>query len=669
MKKNTLFTLAVFFFCRVLFSQTIYQHGFLPYGTDTEEKNSQPNYQLYKQQLHKKYDTIFSKVEDCNNFIKLLINDLRENFESGGVYTNWPTAQNYVNRVFNKIIPGANPDSVNVKIIRSPDINAFMTGTGQAYITVGYLANALNEAEIATTFGHEYGHYIHHDAYNSFMEYTRNETHKKVGNMFAGYGGGIFGLVSTSNMYKAYQNMERDADKTSVELTKLSNYNLLARVSALKRYKIIEENIKRDKDYRSTGIFYFSTHPPTQERIDVAQKDANANDTVKTKYYQIDEALFKQIKMQAVDECIRILLQQQNFEDCVELCYKQLLFNPTDEFYLFYVNEALRRYLTVKPLEADDFFITGRYTTYSKYLPKNKMPVYVNSQTLKPVDARVTQTIPYHYEYLMLADKDKLFVTLPDNNLTRTDTLEFVTNKDALAYFMDRQEKLNQSSVKWVKNCQANTIGNVQINSTESFLNAYNDVKNAILALNTTAEEKTMPCILGGISYLGRSSFIPRSDFTSDNLYAQCANYMKNDLQAPYTYFDYKILTRAERNAFFNFIAGMEKTVKDNSKKVEIIETAYLPLTLLSPEIVSILNKYKLQKFMVVNMHITDAMSLGYVNFTVSFTLTTDIYCIDLKNGFLSHNTEKHNIGSNNALEMEFRNLNANMPPLQYFKK
>ncbi|HKC66817.1 MAG TPA: M48 family metallopeptidase, partial [Bacteroidia bacterium] len=456
MKKVYWFTFLFTLSFRLIFSQTNYQHGFLP--VDADEKKSQPNYDLYKQQLHKKYDTLFERVEDCNKFIKWEIADLRSNFEDGENYTNWDYAQTYINKLFKTIIPGANPDSVNMKIIRSTNINAFMTGSGQAYITVGFLANALNEAEIASVLGHEYGHYIHLDAYKGFKDYIKTEKKIKIGNTFAGYGGGIFSLMSISNMYDARRDMEREADKTGIELAKQAGYNLLAAVDMERRFKLIEDNAVKDKDYKRRPGFYFRTHPPSKERVEYAQKAANASDTVNTKYFQVDENMFNKVKMQAVDECINLLLQQMDYEDCIELCYKQLLFYPTDEFYLFYLNEALRRLILINPKEADNFFITGQYNTAVTQLPKSKLPVYINSQTpIKNTDFRIPRTIFYHYEYLMLADNNKVFVTLPNNYLTRTDTLEFVTNSDALKYFIALQEKLNQSSVSWVKNCQTNT--------------------------------------------------------------------------------------------------------------------------------------------------------------------------------------------------------------------
>ena len=73
--------------------------------------------------------------------------------------------------------------------------------------------------------------------------------------------------------------------------------------------------------------------------------------------------MFTKIKMQAIDECVKLMLEEQEFENCIELCYRQLLQYPDDEFYLFYINEALRRYLLSEPKQALNLFITSRYTT------------------------------------------------------------------------------------------------------------------------------------------------------------------------------------------------------------------------------------------------------------------------------------------------------------------
>ena len=681
MKKNNLFLLLFTFFCFSVFSQENYKHGLLNFVVDTLAKNSTPSYKLYRQQIHKKYDTLFNNKEESNKFAKALVSDLRSKFENGNIYTNWTYGQDYLNKIFKKIIPSANADSVNIKIIRSTDVNAFMTATGQAYITVGFLANALNEAEIAATLGHEYGHHINLDSYKRFKEYLINEKHNKVGSMFAGYGGNIYRLISASNMYESFKDMEREADKTSIDLAKNAGYNLLSWVNVLKRFKAIEDNDKKEKGYVDpSGLhfkdyrygfgfgFYFRDHPPTIERIDVAQKAANKSDTIHAKYFQVDETLFQKIKLQAVDECINLLLEQQEFEDCIELCYKQLLFYPNDEFYLFYINEALRRHLILNPKEEDKFFITGRYNTYTKYIPKNKLPVYINSSTqIKPGDISISQSVFYHYEYLEFGDKDRVLIKLPVNELTQTDTLEFITNKDALHYFTSKQEKLKQSSVSWVKNCLSNTLEDVEINSNESFLNRYNDIKNDVLNINKKAETNVaIPCILAEVNYTGRASFVSRNDFNTDSIPRQSRRFLKNDLESPYAYFNLNTLTPAEKNTMLNVMAGMSGMVKDYSSKKEKIEKATLPLKMLAPEVVAILNKYKLQQFMVVGIQVTDAVSIAQIGVPLSFTLTFNMYYIDFKNGFLSHSLETSGIASTSGLEFQIKNLNQFLPLLRH---
>jgi hypothetical protein len=648
-------------------SQNDYKHNFLSYGTDVEEKKSVPDYNLYRKKIHDKYDTLFNDNFKSYEFAKLLVEGLKNTFESGNLYTNWDYAEDYLNKVLKKIIPSADTDSnLNIKIIRSTEVNAFMTGTGSAYITVGFLANALSEAEIASTLGHEYGHYIHLDVYKGFQARLKNEKHRQIGSIFAGYGGNLFYLISTSNMYGNFRDAERDADKTGIALAKDANYNILAELKSMERFKMIEDNHKKDKDYHFHS--YFRTHPPNDERIEYIKKAANKSDTINSKYFQVDEILFQKIKLQAIDECINLLLQQQNFEDCIELCYKQLLFNSTDEFYLFYLNEALRRFLLTKPKEADKLFITGRYNTYPKYLPKNKLPICVlGEKKLKPENEKITQTIFYHYEYLMLGDKNKLFVKLPVNELTRTDTLEFISNKDALNYFISKQEKLHQSSVSWVKNCLLDSLENININSNESFLNKYNQIKNDVINCTSKAEDYFIPCLLRNVSYSGNPT-VSSSGFKGDSLLYYCREFLKETVSAPCSYFEFNPITQSERHLMSKLITGMKsytfhKKAKNRryvTEKIEKTEKINLPLALLAPEAVSMLNKYGLRRFVVINLQITDGLSFATV--PLNYFIIFNIYYIDFKKGFLSHIMGKDMIGRYSDLKLGIDRISQCLP-------
>ena len=656
MKKKA-FLIFIFTY-NILLSQVDYKHDILPVE---EEKVITANYKLYQNQLHEKYDSIFANSDnenevECKYFIKSQLNYLKYSLEGGNIYSNWGYAQTYLNKLFNSIIPDVKSDSINIQIIRSTEVNAFITDMGKAYITVGFLAHALNEAEIAYALGHEYGHYIHRDAYHSFEKYLKNEESKKISLMLAGYRGNVFSLISTSNRYGNLRGMEREADEVAIDLTKKAGYNLLAGVNIQKRFKIIEEKEKKDKDYKPVG-FYFHIHPPSGERIINIKNGANKSDTISTKYFKIDEKAFWKIKRQAVDECINLHMQRFEFEDCIELCYEQLLTNPNDEYYLFFINEALRRFLLMNPTEADKYFITGRYNIASKYLPKEKLPVYINSKLgLKPTDVRITQTIFYHYDYLMLTDKEKLFVNLPANELTKTDTLEFITNGEALDYFMGRQQKLKQPSVNWVKNCISNTTNQVNFTSVIESLNRYNQIKTQIQNCQSAHISDTTICAYLGLKYSGTSTF------QEESYYDQCGDYLRQVLDTRFMFFNPKDLKPNEQETFRNIVFGINQLLPSNinfepnkNKKFNI------PLILLSPEAINFITKYNLQQFTMVKMHIDDLVTVSVSGQSLGYTLSFYKYYVDFKNGLFSFNIEKNPIHDDFDIKLKAANLNQSL--------
>ncbi|MGZ3866251.1 MAG: M48 family metallopeptidase [Bacteroidia bacterium] len=639
-----------------LHAQSEYTHSFLTFGLSGNEKIFSPDYKAYAKQLKLKYDSVFKDKDDLEEFIQFTLAGLYKEFENGTIYTNWNYAEEYLNKILSSIIPSSADTNINIKIIRTTDVNAFMTGTGQAYITVGFLANALNEAEIASVLGHEYGHYVQQYSYKYYKAWQKNQRNRKIGRLFAGYGGNLFSVLSTSFTYGGYRDMEREADQIGIEHAKAANYNLLSQVNVMRRFKLIEDNREKNKDHKSG--FYFHTHPPTNERIEYGEKAAAQSDTTNALYFKIDANLFKKVKQQAIDECINLLLQQQDFEGCIEMCYRQLIQNPDDEFYLFYVNEALRRFLLIKPEESEKLFITGRYTTYTKFIPADKKPVYIMSSKIgKTETEKISQTIFYHYEYLMLADKNKLLTKLPDNALTRNDTLEFVTNGDALKYFISQQEKLKQGSVEWVKNYMLPKPQNITINSSESFLNNYNSFQKNMEAFTPGTVYGSVPTIFSRASYTSGPSF-GGSVFDNDSLPFQCREILKSTLQPPFTFFNHANISFSDRQIFSKLVSGLKKHILLHEPETEKLR---LPLLLIVPEMTSFLEKYKLQTYILTDLRITNHTTITggeALNYNAFF----NIYCFDFKNGYISHVTKKIIITTFADLKVAIEGLNTILP-------
>lgn len=668
--KQTFYTLLFIFFFLNLAAQSSYKHNILSFPSDQDKKNLKPNYKAYKKELRKKYDSIFDNKEEENEFIHILVDELKKDFVGGNIYTNWKEGEEYLNQIFKSILPDSTPQNVNIKIIRTTDVNAFMTASGQAYITVGFLAEALNEAEIVQALGHEYGHYLHNDSYKRFKEVVAMEKNYKIGRLFASSGGELFYLISTSNSFGGFRDMEREADKTGMELVKRANYNLLGLAKVMERFKMIEQLKQKQKDraYHS-GIFYFNDHPPTEERIKYTYKEALTTDTLGAPYFKISQQTFQKIKLQAIDECVTLLLQEQNYQDCMELCYRQLLFYPNDEFYLFYINEALRRYLLLKPKEADNFFITSQYNLYSKYVPKNKQPKFVQSSKYAKASSEIlSQSVFYHYEYLKLSYNNKLIIPLPDNELTRTDTLQFITNQDALNYFTSKQKQLKQSSVSWVENCSADKIQDINVNSSEDILNKYNEIKKDLVTFIANKEDSIIPVILINAQYAGRPAIVSRNDINKDSIPKQCARYLKTYIQPSFDYKSLAQLNPSEHQAFDNLIDGMlnfklhSVTITSIEPKIDKYEKAAFPLLFMSPEITSLLNKYNLQKFILLNIIIADGWAIKYVGTALNYHASFNDYFFDFKNGSISHISYKETIGSNAGLQNAIQHLNQYLP-------
>ncbi|MBI4947419.1 MAG: M48 family metalloprotease [Bacteroidetes bacterium] len=172
---------------------------------------------------------------------------------SGQVYSDWLPLENYLNEIFNKVIPKElkNDSMIHAYIIQDGDCNAFMTPSGYTFINIGLLAEVPNEAAIAGVLAHELGHYyLKHSLYTFIQEET-----------------GEFdqGLLSYSNkpFYRYSQKQELQADSLAIRWLQNSNYNLNGFNSFFETMRRLERN--RIKRSENTWELKATTHPLTDE--------------------------------------------------------------------------------------------------------------------------------------------------------------------------------------------------------------------------------------------------------------------------------------------------------------------------------------------------------------------------------------------------------------------
>src|SRR5882757_6324315 len=185
-----------------------------------------------------------------------------------------PVVTEYVNRVGQNLV--RNSDArvpFTIKVIDSDEVNAFALPGGFFYVNSGLILRAQEESELAGVMAHEISHVTARHG-------TKNATKGELMQMasiplmilgpvgWAGYG--IYqglNLAIPLTYLKFSRDSEREADFLGLQYMYKAGYDPNA-------YVTLFERIQSDEKRRPGTIpKVFSTHPPTPERIEAAQKE------------------------------------------------------------------------------------------------------------------------------------------------------------------------------------------------------------------------------------------------------------------------------------------------------------------------------------------------------------------------------------------------------------
>src|ERR1700756_24421 len=185
-----------------------------------------------------------------------------------------PVVVEYVNRVGQNLV--RNSDArvpFTIKVIDSDEVNAFALPGGFFYVNSGLILRAQEESELAGVMAHEISHVAARHG-------TKNATKSEILQLttiplvFLGPAGlAGYGLYEGLNValpltfLKFSRDAEREADFLGLQYMYKSGYDPNA-------YVTFFERIQADEKRRPGTIpKVFSTHPPTPERIQNAQKE------------------------------------------------------------------------------------------------------------------------------------------------------------------------------------------------------------------------------------------------------------------------------------------------------------------------------------------------------------------------------------------------------------
>lgn len=185
-----------------------------------------------------------------------------------------PVVTEYINRVGQNLV--RNSDArvpFTIKVIDSDEVNAFALPGGFFYVNSGLILRAQEESELAGVMAHEISHVTARHG-------TKNATKGQIAQLAtipllllgpAGVAG--YGLYEGLNIalpltfLKFSRDAEREADFLGLEYMYKAGYDPNA-------YITFFERIQADERRRPGTIpKVFSTHPPTPERIENAQKE------------------------------------------------------------------------------------------------------------------------------------------------------------------------------------------------------------------------------------------------------------------------------------------------------------------------------------------------------------------------------------------------------------
>jgi predicted Zn-dependent protease len=158
-----------------------------------------------------------------------------------------------------------------IKVIDSEEVNAFALPGGFFFVNSGLIMKADNEAELAGVMAHEIGHVA---ARHGTRQATRGEIAQlgMIPLIFMGgwTGYGIYQAASVLvpvGFLKFSRAMESEADLLGLEYMYKAGYDPTAFVDFFEKIETLE------KRKPGTMAKVFSTHPPTDARIQAAQKN------------------------------------------------------------------------------------------------------------------------------------------------------------------------------------------------------------------------------------------------------------------------------------------------------------------------------------------------------------------------------------------------------------
>jgi predicted Zn-dependent protease len=204
-----------------------------------------------------------------------------------------PMVAEYVNRLAQNLVRNSDAKvPFTVKVIDSTEVNAFALPGGFMFVNTGLILKADNEAELAGVLAHEIAHVA---ARHGTKQATRGQLLNiaSIPLIFMGGWAGYAvrqaaGLAIPLGFLKFSRGMEQQADHLGLEYMYKAGYDPVAFLDFFERIQSLE------KRKPGTMAKVFSSHPPTDKRIEHAQEEIQ-NELKARPEYVLDTSEFHEV--------------------------------------------------------------------------------------------------------------------------------------------------------------------------------------------------------------------------------------------------------------------------------------------------------------------------------------------------------------------------------------
>ncbi len=279
-------------------------------------------------------------------------------FSSGGVYSDWPSFETYLDQILQKVMPEElKGDSlIQIYLVKQGNFNAYVTPSGMIFLNIGMFDRIENEATLAGIICHELAHhYLHH----SIEEYVKRER----GDFKPGF------LLSNKGAYSNFSiQQELDADALAARWLAQGGYDLQGLISGFEIMERLEKNYLSRRKKMWKVVEY--THPRSEKRLEQLRAYVSETGNQGNQFFQVSEADFNHFRNEAKAEVLQMLLHNFNYDLCIEKAFQFHLFEPGNPTYLYYLMEGIRRYCYFYNDLWRENFIVYRY--YDEVKTNNK---------------------------------------------------------------------------------------------------------------------------------------------------------------------------------------------------------------------------------------------------------------------------------------------------------